>query len=49
MLTVDDRFSVVAAVAVGERIMACNVVDINELAGPQTRKVDLEGRTVIQA
>ena len=47
--TVDDKFSLVEALAVrGERIVALGRNDdIVKLAGPQTKLVDLQGRTVI--
>ena len=49
VLTVDDRFSVAQAVAVkGERVMATGSnAEIGKLAGPQTRRIDLKGKTVI--
>ncbi len=48
IITVDDRFSIVQAVAVrGDRVMAVGTnQDINRLAGPNTRRVDLRGRAV---
>ena len=47
--TVDDKFSVVEALAVrGDRIVAVGSDDdIVKLAGPDTKLVDLHGRTVI--
>ena len=49
VLTVDDRFTVMQAVAVkGERIMATGSnAEIARLAGAQTRKIDLKGKTII--
>ncbi len=49
VLTVDDRFSVAQAVAVkGERVMATGSnAEIGKLAGSQTRRIDLKGKTVI--
>ena len=49
VLTVDDRFTVTQAVAVkGERIMATGSnAEIAKLAGAQTRKIDLKGKTII--
>ena len=49
VLTVDDRFSVAQAVAVkGDRVLATgSSAEIGKLAGPQTRRVDLKGKTVI--
>jgi hypothetical protein len=48
IVTVDDRFSIAQAVAVrGDRIVAVGSnADINRLAGPSTRRIDLGGRTV---
>ena len=48
IITVDDRFSIAQAVAVrGERIVAVGTTaDINRLAGPGTRRIDLRGRAV---
>ena len=48
VLTVDDRFTVTQAVAVkGERIMAAGSnAEIAKLAGAQTRKIDLKGKTI---
>lgn len=48
IVTVDDRFSIAQAVAVrGDRIVAVGSnADINRLAGPGTRRIDLGGRTV---
>ena len=49
VLTVDPQFSTRSAVAVREgRIMAVgNDTDVRKLAGPSTRSIDLQGRTVI--
>ncbi len=49
VLTVDEDFSVVEALAVtGNEISAVgSSADISDLAGPDTRIVDLEGRTLI--
>lgn len=49
IVTVDDEFSIADAMAVrGERIIAVGTnEDIAKLAGPQTKRVDLRGRTVI--
>ena len=46
IITVDDRFSIAQAVAVrGDRIVAVGTnQDINRLAGPNTRRIDLRGR-----
>lgn len=48
IITVDDRFQVAQAVAVrGDRIVAVgSTQDINRLAGPNTRRIDLRGRAV---
>ena len=48
IITVDDRCSIAQAVAVrGERIVAVGTTaDINRLAGPGTRRIDLRGRAV---
>jgi predicted amidohydrolase YtcJ len=48
IITVDDRFSIAQAVAVrGERIVAVgSTAEINRLAGPNTRRIDLRGRAV---
>ena len=47
--TVDDKFSLVEALAIrGDRILATGKDDdIVKLAGPKTKLVDLQGRTVI--
>jgi predicted amidohydrolase YtcJ len=49
IITVDDRFSIAQALAIkGERIIKVGTtVEIEPLRGPQTRVVDLAGRTVI--
>ena len=49
IVTVDSASSIFEAVAIrGERFLAVGSnEEINRLAGPQSRKVDLEGRTVI--
>ena len=49
ILTVDDRFSVREAVSIqGGRIQALgSTADIRKTAGPRTRVIDLQGRTVI--
>ena len=49
VLTVDQQFSTRSAVAVREgRIMAVGLdADVRRLAGPSTRTIDLQGRTVI--
>ena len=49
VLIVDDRFSVAEAVAIrGERILAVGDDDrILKMAGPQTERIDLEGKTVV--
>lgn len=49
IVTVDDRFSVAEAMAVrGERIVAVGTNEgVAKLAGPQTKLIDLHGRTVI--
>jgi hypothetical protein len=48
IITVDDRFSIAQAVAVrGDRIVAVGTnQEIMRLAGPNTRRVDLRGRSV---
>ena len=48
-VTVDPQFRIVEAIAVsGERIVAVgNNADILKLAGPKTKVIDLEGRTVL--
>jgi predicted amidohydrolase YtcJ len=49
ILTVDDRFTIVEALAVrGERIVKVGTTsEIAALKGPTTRSIDLNGRTVI--
>ena len=49
IITVDERFTIAQAVAVrGNQIVAVGTnQDINRLAGPATRRVDLRGRSVI--
>jgi len=49
IITVDDRFSIAQAVAVrGERIVAVGTnQDIARLAGPNTRRIDLGGKSVV--
>ena len=49
VVTVDQRFSIAQAVAIGGgRIIAVGTSkDINALAGRTTRRIDLQGRTVI--
>src|SRR5436190_16565359 len=49
IITVDERFSITQAVAVrGDRILAVgNNADILRLAGPNTRRIDLRGQSVI--
>src|SRR6266511_1912898 len=49
IITVDDTFSIAQAVAVrGDRIVAVGSnADINKLAGPNTRRVDLHGKSVV--
>ena len=49
IITVDERFSIAQAVAVrGNQIAAVGTTqDINRLAGPATRRIDLRGRSVI--
>jgi predicted amidohydrolase YtcJ len=49
IITVDDRFSISAAVAVrGDRIVAVGTnQEIARLAGPATRRIDLRGRSVV--
>jgi predicted amidohydrolase YtcJ len=49
VITVDERFSIAQAVAIsGDRIVAVGTTqEINRLAGPGTRRIDLQGRTVI--
>jgi predicted amidohydrolase YtcJ len=49
VITVDNRFSIAQAVAVrGSRILAVGTnAEINRLAGPNTRRIDLRGRSVM--
>lgn len=49
IITVDERFRIAQAVAVkGDRIVAVGSdVDIAQLAGPATRRIDLQGNAVI--
>ncbi|HEX3486165.1 MAG TPA: amidohydrolase [Micropepsaceae bacterium] len=49
IITVDNRFSIAQAVAVkGDRIVAVGSnQDINRLAGPGTRRIDLAGKAVV--
>jgi len=49
IVTVDDRFSIAQALAIrGQRIVAVGTnADVEKLKGPQTRTMDLAGRTVI--
>jgi predicted amidohydrolase YtcJ len=49
IVTVDERFTIAQAVAIaGDRVVAVGSnQEIVRLAGPQTRRVDLAGRTVI--
>jgi predicted amidohydrolase YtcJ len=49
IITVDDRFSIVQAMAIkGDRIVAVGTnSEITPLAGPNTRRIDLRGRAVI--
>ena len=49
IVTVDDRFTIAQAVAVkGDRILAVgSSEEIAKVAGPNTRTIDLRGRTVI--
>src|SRR5690242_1121788 len=49
IVTVDERFSIAQAVAMrGDRIVATgNDREIAQLAGPNARRIDLRGRTVI--
>lgn len=49
IVTVDDRFTVAQALAIrGQRIVAVGSnADIGKLAGSATRRIDLQGRTVI--
>lgn len=49
VLTVDDRFTIVEAVAVrdGRILTVGTTADVKRLAGPETRLIDLAGRTVV--
>jgi predicted amidohydrolase YtcJ len=49
IITVDDRFTVAQAVAIrGDRILAAgSTQEITQVAGPNTRRIDLRGRSVI--
>jgi predicted amidohydrolase YtcJ len=49
IITVDERFSIVQAVAIrGDRIVATGTnQEIAQLAGPNTRRIDLRGKAVI--
>src|SRR5688572_4409088 len=49
IITVDDQFSIAQAVAVrGDRIVAVGTSqNITRLAGPNTRRIDLRGRSVV--
>jgi predicted amidohydrolase YtcJ len=49
IVTVDDRFTIAQALAIrGERVVKVGATsDIEALKGPQTRVIDLAGRTVI--
>jgi predicted amidohydrolase YtcJ len=49
IVTVDERFQLAQAVAVrGDRIVAVGTTqDVGRLAGPNTRRIDLRGRTVL--
>src|SRR5436305_3813640 len=49
IITVDERFTIAQAVAIkGDRIVAVGAnADIARLAGPNTRRIDLRGRSVI--
>src|SRR6185295_7642243 len=48
IITVDEKFSIAQAIAVrGDRIIAVGTnQDINRLAGPNTRRIDLRGKSV---
>jgi hypothetical protein len=48
IITVDDRFSIAQAVAIrGDRFLAVGTNgEITKLAGPNTRRIDLQGRSV---
>jgi predicted amidohydrolase YtcJ len=49
VITVDERFTIAQAVAIaGDRVLAAGTNDeINRLAGPNARRIDLRGRSVI--
>jgi predicted amidohydrolase YtcJ len=49
IITVDDRFSIAQAVAItGNRIVAVGTnQEIAQLAGPNTKKIDLKGKAVV--
>jgi predicted amidohydrolase YtcJ len=49
IITVDDRFTIAQAVAIrADRIIAVGSnIDLARMAGPNTRHIDLKGRTVI--
>src|SRR5215211_7161226 len=49
IITVDEKFSIAQAVAVrGDRIIAVGTTaDITRLAGPNTRRIDLRGKSVV--
>jgi predicted amidohydrolase YtcJ len=49
ILTVDERFSIQQALAIsdGKIIAIGNTADVGKLAGPRSRMIDLQGRTVI--
>src|SRR6266513_2375364 len=49
IITVDETFSIAQAVAVrGDRIVAVGTnQEINRMAGPNTRRIDLRGKSVV--
>src|SRR5262245_52944364 len=49
IVTVDDRFSIVQALAIsgGRIVKVGSTAEIEALKGPQTRVIELAGRTVI--
>ncbi len=49
IVTVDERFSMAQAVAIrGDRVIATGTnQEISQMAGPNTRRIDLRGKTVI--
>ena len=49
IITVDNKFTIAQAVAIrGDRFVAVGSnADINKLAGPNTRRIDLGGKAVI--